>query len=98
MIRLPTVDEVVEALTPFGVQRTTLTSHLVGPRGLTVVTCLERDLDGGVRLSQPLPTDTTNMSWDTFDRLCRQLGIDPDEVDLGFPRPPRWWLHPGVTH
>lgn len=91
MIALPSVDEVIQALKPFGVTPCELPGGVAeGPRGLTRIVCLERLVDGELHLSQSLP-ETDHMPWSTFNSICRQVAIKPEEVKLATRRPPTWW-------
>ena len=93
MLALPTVTEVVEALQPHGVEVALLGYPLFGPHGQTQIACLKRTVENKLLVSEPLP-ETEHMGWDSFFRLCRQLELDHEEVELKTPRPPRFWLQP----
>ena len=80
----PTVKEFVAKVKPFGAELKTLDAEMVGPRGPVTITYLERQTGDTVRQTEPLPEDLDErLFWDTIRRLCRQLDLDPKELDLG---------------
>ena len=57
---------------------------LVGPRGPAPIRYLQLERDGRVRRTEPLPeSDDEQVFWDLARRLCRQLGLDPRDLDIG---------------
>lgn len=84
--KAPTVAQAVAAFQALGATLHNLPDpELVGPRGPVVVRYLERGTgNGGIYRSEPLPeTDDERVGWDMLRRWCRQLRVDPKELDLG---------------
>lgn len=76
--------EFIERAQPLGAELKELAAPLVGPKGETTVRYLERDDAGRIRRTEPLPeSEDERLGPDALRRLCRQLGLDPRELDLG---------------
>ena len=76
----PTVREVIEKAERTGATVGRLECSLLGPRGATEVRFLERE----GHPSEPLrEDDEERVAWDTLRRWCRQLRIDPRDLDIG---------------
>ena len=79
----PTLGELAAKLKPFGVGLRTL-DGLHGPRGPVPIRYFERARNGHALRSEPLPeADDSRIGVDMLRRLCRQLQINPAELDLG---------------
>lgn len=82
----PTIAEVVDKLKKdFGAQERRPTGVVIGPSGLPVgISYLEREVDGQTKRTQALPEEReTRAGWDLVRRLCRQLKVDPKDLDIG---------------
>ena len=80
----PTLREFIGKLEQFGVHVCSV-DGLSGPRGAVTIRFLERGRNGNALRSEPLPeSDDMRVGVDLARRLCRQLKLDPRELDIGF--------------
>ncbi|MEP7009336.1 MAG: hypothetical protein ABJC13_03355 [Acidobacteriota bacterium] len=80
----PAVRVLVQKMEGLGVKVTALPGGLVGPRGPTEIRYLEFERDGMKTWTEPLPEDEEQKcGWDLVRRLCRQLKINPADLNIG---------------
>ena len=99
-VRAPTAGALISRLeTRFGI-RVREVGPVTGPRGEVSFRYLEREMSSGGRLhSEPLPDrDEERIGWDLLRRICNQLHITAEELDLkglhlGFPNDPQDTYH-----
>lgn len=82
--RAPSTGDLIQRFTEHFEATLEHTSPIMGPRGEVVARYLKRETPDGLKVSGPLPDeDDVRVGWDQVRRLCRQLEIDPRELNIG---------------
>lgn len=81
-----TLRQFIDKTVPHGVVERSVPGGMVGPRGDMKISYLEIARPGAIRVTEPLPENEESLlAWDTVRRLCRQLEIQPRDLDIGLP-------------
>ena len=79
----PTTSEIVSKLESRCGAKLCTAGPITGPRGPVTIRYLRREASNGILFSEPLSDeDNERMGWDHLRRVCRQLGVDPVDLDI----------------